>query len=139
MFFGEYRHTLDSKGRIFLPAKLRDELGERFWVCKGLGKCLQVFTDNEWNDFCAKLDTLAVAQAHSIRLYFYSGANETSLDSQGRIALSQPHREFAGLDKNCVIVGNRTHLEIWSESEWEAKQSELDSSAITAQLLSMGF
>lgn len=139
MFFGEYRHTLDTKGRIFLPAKLRDELGEKFWVCKGMGKCLQVFTDEAWNDFCAKLDNLAAAQARHIKLYFYSGANETALDAQGRIALSPAHREFAGLDKNVVIVGNRTHLEIWSEAEWEAEQASLDSEAITASLLEMGF
>lgn len=139
MFFGEYRHTLDTKGRIFLPAKLRDELGEKFWVCKGMGKCLQVFTDEAWNDFCAKLDDLAAAQARHIKLYFYSGANETALDAQGRIALSPAHREFACLDKNVVIVGNRTHLEIWSEAEWEAEQASLDSEAITASLLEMGF
>ena len=139
MFFGEYRHTLDAKGRLFLPAKLREELGEKFWVCKGIGKCLQVFTDEAWSEFCARLDTLAAAQARHIKLYFYSGANESSLDGQGRIALTPMHREFAGLEKNVVIIGNRTHLEIWSEAEWEAEQSSLDSEAITAQLLSVGF
>ena len=139
MFFGEYRHTLDTKGRIFLPAKLRDELGEKFWVCKGIGKCLQIFTDEAWNDFCTRLSTLATAESRHIQLYFYSGANETTLDAQGRIALSSTLRDFAGLEKNVVIIGNRTHLEIWSEAEWEAEQSRLDSEAITASLLAMGF
>ena len=139
MFFGEYRHAIDAKGRLFIPVKLRAELGERFWVCKVLGKCLQVFTDQSWNDFCARLDTLSVAQARHIKLYFYSGANETQLDAQGRIALTPQHREFASIERNVVIVGNRTHLEIWSESEWDSEQSYLGSEEITRELERLGF
>ncbi len=139
MFFGEYKHTIDSKGRIFLPAKLRDELGERFWVCKGMGKCLQIFTRQGWEHYCARLDALEHAKARYIKLYFFSGANETVLDSQGRIVISSVHRSFAELEKNVVVLGNRDHLEIWSEELWLKEQSRLDSEAISEQLISLGF
>lgn len=139
MFYGEYRHTIDSKGRLFLPAKLRDKLGEEFILSRGFDKCIFVYPMEEWERFTAKIDELPVAKERRIRRYFYSGAYEGSVDAQGRITLSPFYREFAELEKDVIIVGNRSHLEIWSAAAWEEEQKFIDNEDITNELIELGF
>ena len=139
MFYGEYRHSLDARGRLFIPVKLRDKLGEAFELSKGLDKCVCIYPEEEWNRFTERLEALPVAKERRVRRYFYSGANECSLDPQGRIALSQMYRDFAGLDKDVVIVGNRSHLEIWDVAAWEREQQGIDNEEITSELIELDF
>ena len=139
MFYGEYRHTIVAKGRLFIPAKLRDKLGDVFMLSRGFDKCVCIYPLDEWENFTSKLDDLPVAKERHIRRYFYSGASEGSADGQGRITLGQVYREFAGLDKDVVIVGNRTHLELWSAEQWEIECSLTSNDEITQELIELGF
>lgn len=139
MFYGEYKHSIDAKGRLFIPVKLREELGEKFMLSKGLDKCVCIYPMEAWNEFTEKLEKLPVAKERRIRRYFYSGAYECSLDAQGRIILSQMYRDFASLEKDVVIVGNRSHLEIWSEAEWNKEQQFIDNEDIIKELEDLDF
>lgn len=139
MFYGEYRHSIDAKGRLFIPVKLRGELGDNFILSKGLDKCVCIYPLEAWNEFTERLEKLPVAKERRIRRYFYSGAYECSLDAQGRINLSQMYREFASLKKEVVIAGNRSHLEIWSEAAWEEEQQFIDNEEVTKELEELDF
>ncbi len=139
MLFGEYRQLLDAKGRVFIPTKLREALGERFMLSRGLDKCVCVYPMDEWDNFVAKLESLPIARERMVRRYFYSGAIDTSTDSQGRVTLSAAYREFAGLNKDIVIIGNKTHLEIWDAAVWDEMQSGMTNESIIAELLTVDF
>lgn len=139
MFYGEYRHTIDAKGRLFIPVKLRDALGERFMLSKGLDKCICIYPAEAWNEFTERLEKLPVAKERRIRRYFYSGAYECNLDAQGRIMISPMYRDFANLEKEVVIAGNRSHLEIWSEAEWQNEQQYINSEEVTKELEELDF
>lgn len=138
-FYGEYRHTIDAKGRLFIPAKLRDRLGEEFVLSRGFDKCVCVYPSDEWEKFTEKLEELPVAKERHIRRYFYAGACEAGVDAQGRVTLSQIYRDFAGLEKDVVIVGNRSHLELWSAEKWDEEQKLIGSEDVTNELIGMGF
>lgn len=138
MFMGEFQHTVDAKGRLIIPAKFRDGLGERFIATRGLENCLFVFSEKEWEAFGEKLKQLPMASGHArqfTRLLF-SGATECELDPQGRINLPANLREYAGLDKEAVVVGVSNRVEIWSKAGWEeyCKKAE-ESFAETAEKL----
>ncbi len=139
MFYGEYRHNIDTKGRLFIPAKLREKLGEEFIFSRGLDKCICIYPMEEWKRFTEKLETLQIAKERHVRRYFYTGAYEGAIDAQGRVTVSQLYREFAGLDKEVVIVGNCTHLELWSAAGWEEEQSLMSSEEVTNALIEIGF
>ena len=138
MLIGEYRHNIDAKGRLFIPAKFRERLGDEFIISRGLDKCICVYPMEEWEKFTAKLEELPVAQGRHVRRYFYAGAYEGSVDAQGRVTVSQPNREFAGIEKEVVIVGNRSHLELWSASAWDSEQALIDNEEITNELIKLG-
>ncbi|MBR4950681.1 MAG: division/cell wall cluster transcriptional repressor MraZ [Clostridia bacterium] len=139
MFYGEYKHTVDAKGRLFIPAKLREKLGEEFIFSRGLDNCICIYPMAEWERFTAKLEELPVAKERHVRRYFYAGAYEGSVDSQGRVTLSQNYRDIAKLEKDVVIVGNRSHLEVWSAEAWEAEQKFINNEEITNELIELGF
>lgn len=134
MLIGEYRHNIDAKGRLFIPAKFRERLGEEFIISRGLDKCICVYPMEEWERFTAKLDALPVAKGRRIRRYFYAGAYEGTVDAQGRVTISQPNREFAAFEKEIVIAGNRTHLELWAASEWDSEQEFISNEEIVSEL-----
>ena len=119
MFTGKHRHTVDAKGRLFIPVRLREELGETFMVTRGLQKCLRLYSMAEWKNFAAKIAALPETRAKDVRHYFFANAFDTTLDSQGRVTLPAECRTFAGLDKNVVLVGDDTRLEIWDEALWD--------------------
>jgi len=125
MFMGEYSHSVDAKGRLIIPAKLRDGLGERFIATKGLDKCLFVFPLKEFEAFSERLRGLGTSssQARAFNRLFFSGATECELDPQGRILVPANLREYAGIDKDCVIVGVENRVEIWAQERW-AEYSE---------------
>lgn len=119
MFTGSYRHALDAKGRLFIPTRLREELGETFMVTRGLQACLRLYPMAEWKAFAAKIAALPESKAKDVRHYFFANAFDTSLDAQGRVTLPAESRRFASLEKNVVLVGDDTRLEIWDEARWD--------------------
>lgn len=138
MFMGEYQHTVDAKGRLIIPAKFREGLGERFIATKGLENCLFVFSEKEWEAFGAKLKELPMASgsARQFTRILFSGATECELDPQGRILLPANLRQYAGIDKEAVVVGVSTRVEIWSKQGWEEYcQKAEESFAETAEKL----
>lgn len=121
VFIGEYLHTIDTKGRVIIPSKFRDELGSKFIVTKGLDNCLFVYPQGEWKNFENKLKQLPLTSrdARAFVRLFFSGAIECELDKQGRITISQTLREHAKMNKDVVIIGVSTRVEIWSKEEWD--------------------
>lgn len=120
MFMGEYYHTIDEKGRIIVPSKFRESLGDSFVVTQGLDGCLFVYTNEEWECFVAGLKTLpGNKEARQLQRYFMAGAVECELDKQGRILLPTKLRQSAGLEKEVVFVGVLSKIEIWSKERWE--------------------
>ncbi|WP_011392353.1 division/cell wall cluster transcriptional repressor MraZ [Neomoorella thermoacetica] len=121
MFMGEYHHTIDDKGRLIIPARFREELGVKFVITKGLDNCLFVYPMQGWAEMEQKLRSLPFtrADARAFVRFFFSGATECELDRQGRILLPGNLREYARLDKEVVVVGVSTRVEIWSRSRWE--------------------
>lgn len=120
MFIGEYKHNSDKKGRINVPAKFRDELGETFYLTKGLDNSLFCFPENEWKVFEDKLKGLPITNKNArafVRLFF-AGATACSLDNQGRILIPQLLREHARIEKEVMIIGVGTRVEIWAQDEW---------------------
>lgn len=121
MFMGEYQHALDAKGRLIVPVKFRDSLGDTFVVTRGLDHCLFAYPMDEWQTVQAKLNTLPLtkADARAFVRFFFSGATECEVDKQGRIMLPSNLREYAEMDKEVVVVGVSTRVELWSTSRWE--------------------
>ncbi|MCR5795790.1 MAG: division/cell wall cluster transcriptional repressor MraZ [Solobacterium sp.] len=130
MFMGEYRHSLDAKNRLIVPAKLRDELGSSFVVTKGLDGCLAVYTQERWLAMLAKLNQIPSTkkEARSYVRSLTSKALECTLDNQGRIQLSSYLIAAAAIEKACVIIGASDHVEIWSEARWTEYEEQADES-----------
>ncbi len=126
MLIGEYQHTVDSKGRIIIPSKFRDDLGDEFVITKGLDSCLFIYAQDEWKRVEDKLKTLPLTNrdARAFIRFFFSGASECNLDKQGRILIPSNLREHSKLDKEAVIIGVSTRLEIWSKEQWNAYTDE---------------
>ncbi len=134
MFIGEYRHTLDEKGRIAIPAKLRfSKIGEEeYWVAtKGFDHCLFVYPKDEWTAIVEKINerlTLTKKEDRSFLRMFISPANEQAVDKQGRIAISQSLREYANIIRDVVVLGAIKRIEIWSEENWNRYREENEKS-----------
>lgn len=121
MLIGEYQHTIDSKGRMIVPSKLRDSLGETFVITKGLDSCLFIYPKEEWSIIEEKLKTLPLTNrdARAFVRFFFSGACECSIDKQGRMLIPGNLREHAKLIKESIIIGVATRVEVWSKENWE--------------------
>ena len=127
MYMGEYNHTVDAKGRLIIPSKFREKLGDTFVVTKGLDGCLFVYDNTEWTAFEEKLKALPLMNKESRKFvrFFLAGAASVEVDKQGRILLPPSLREFADLDKEVILAGVGGHIEIWSKDRW-AEASEYD-------------
>ena len=121
MFIGEYQHSIDAKGRVIIPAKFRDELGDKFILTRGLDNCLFIFPQEEWQKFEEKLLNLPVASkdARAFVRYFFSSAVECEIDKQGRLTVPQNLKDHAKIEKEIVTIGVMSRVEIWSKHEWE--------------------
>lgn len=143
MFMGEYNHSIDTKGRLIVPAKFRDVLGDSFVVTKGLDGCLFVYPDSEWNAFEEKLKTLPLTNknARQFTRFFLAGAATCEVDKQGRILIPQVLREFAGLEKDVVLVGVGTRIEIWSKEQWDESINgyDADMDDVAENMANLGF
>lgn len=118
---GEYRHSIDDKGRIIIPSKLRNDLGNNFIITKGLDGCLFIYSQNEWSNIINKYKNLPdTKDKRSFMRIFLSGASICDYDRQGRINIPQALIKYASIDKECVIVGVFDRLEIWSIESWDA-------------------
>ncbi len=128
MFIGEYQHSIDSKGRLIIPAKFREDLGEVFIITKGLDNCLFVYPKSEWTILEEKLKLLPLTRkdARAFVRFFFSGATECELDKQGRILIPGNLREHCRIDKDAVIIGVSNRVEIWSKEEWELYNDDDD-------------
>mgnify|MGYP002534727974 CR=1 FL=1 len=120
MLMGEFHHNLDTKGRLILPAKIRENLGEKFIITKGIDKCLFVYPLNEWESIIQKYRELPnTKEARDFMRFFLSGASECEFDRLGRINISEPLLKYASLNRECVIIGVNERLEIWNEDLWD--------------------
>jgi MraZ protein len=121
MFMGEYHHSIDNKGRLIIPSKFRDDLGEMFIITRGLDQCLFGYPLSEWKILEEKLKGLPLTKkdARAFTRFFFSGATESELDKQGRVNLPSPLLQYAKLEKDCVILGVSNRIEIWSKQIWE--------------------
>lgn len=140
MFMGEYNHAIDPKGRLIIPSKFREELGEEFVVTRGLDGCLFVFPNDAWQEFEKKLNALPLTNksARQFSRFFVAGATQCELDKQGRILLPVCLREFAGLDKDVVLTGMLNRIEIWSKEKWTENNSYDDMDEIAEQMTDIG-
>ena len=131
MFIGEYEHSVDAKGRVIMPAKLRDDIGEKFIITKGLDGCLFAYSLDEWTNFESKLKTLPLTNknARDFVRFFLSGAVECEIDKQGRFLIPGNLRTYAILEKEIIIIGVGTRIEIWNREEWKKYSSDENISA----------
>ena len=121
MFMGEYRHTIDSKGRLIIPARFREGLGDSFVATKGLDNSLFLYPQTEWSLLEQKLKSLPFtkADARAFVRFFFSGATECEMDKQGRVLITTNLRDYAGIERDVVVIGVSTRVEIWSQENWE--------------------
>ncbi|GIN74381.1 transcriptional regulator MraZ [Bacillus sp. J14TS2] len=130
MFMGEYQHNIDTKGRLIVPSKFRDSLGESFVITRGLDQCLFGYPLNEWRQLEEKLKTLPMTKkdARAFTRFFFSGAIECEIDKQGRINLPTTLIGYAKLEKECVVLGVSNRIEIWNKGIWEEYFTESEES-----------
>jgi len=128
MFIGEYQHSLDNKGRIIIPSKFREELGDVFIMTKGLDNCLFVYPKDEWKVLEDKLKLLPLTRkdARAFVRFFFAGATECELDKQGRILVPSNLREHSKLVKDAVIIGVSNRVEVWSKEQWDLYNDDDD-------------
>ena len=140
MFMGEYNHTIDAKGRLIVPSKFRDALGDEFVITKGLDGCLFVYDNKEWTAFEEKLKSLPLTNkdARQFVRFFLAGAASVEVDKQGRILVPANLREFAKLSKDVVLVGVASRIEIWSKEIWESSESFDDMEEIAEHMADLG-
>ena len=142
MFIGEYKHSIDEKGRLAIPKKFREELSAGAVVTRGLDTSLFLFPKEEWDKLAQKLASLPLGQSNSraFARLMLAGAMDVEVDKQGRIVLPEYLRGYAGISKNVVIAGLYTRLEIWDEEKWASytKQVEGDADSVAEQLGELG-
>ena len=142
MLLGEYRHNVDTKGRVSLPSKFRTDLGQYYVITKGLDDCLFVYSKKEWETFENKLKQLPLTSedARTFTRFFFGGASEWEVDKQGRINIPQVLREYANIKKDVVIVGVSTRVEIWDSEKWDnyTSSDSLDVTKIASQMSNLG-
>ncbi len=140
MLVGEYFHNIDEKGRIIMPSKFKELMGNEFVLTKGLDNCLFVFSMPEWAKLDEKLSALSISGGRATQRFFYGGMTVTSCDKSGRVLIPANLREYASLSQKAVIIGVSRRLEIWSKDSWD-KQNESftqDSHALAEQMEALG-
>ncbi|MCL2055676.1 MAG: division/cell wall cluster transcriptional repressor MraZ [Oscillospiraceae bacterium] len=139
MLIGEYTHALDAKGRVNFPVKLREALGGRFYITKGLDNCLFVYGEDEWEALAAHVRKLPFAKAKDVQRFFFGSAGEAEPDKQGRVGIPQSLRIHAGLDREVVIVGAMVRAEIWDKQRWQERLDGMSADSIEAIIDDVGF
>lgn len=138
LFFGEYRHTLDAKNRIFVPARYREALGETFYITRRMETALAIYPESEWIKLTEKINTIPDSAISAVKQFLFSKTYQVSPDAQGRIVLPPDLLKYAKIEKNAVIIGSGEYLEVWSDVLWEEKESNIDTAALTELLRQVG-
>jgi len=135
MFLGEFKHTVDSKGRLTIPAKFRPQLAAGVVITRGIDRCLFLFSMAEWEKLSQQVSQLPITQqeAREFRRLIFSGASDVVPDKQGRILIPSYLREYANLDSEVVIVGNNTYIEIWNAEAWQEAKANIEGKALNAE------
>ncbi|MEB7389203.1 division/cell wall cluster transcriptional repressor MraZ [Aerococcus viridans] len=130
MLMGEFQHNIDAKGRIIIPAKLREDLGAKFVITRGLDGCVFGYPLENWEKIQEKLKQLPLAkkEARAFTRFFYSAAAEAEIDKQGRINIPSTLVDYASLEKECLVLGVSDRIEIWSKTKWESVSYEIEES-----------
>ena len=139
MLSGLYEYGIDPKGRVSVPARLRAELGEAFMATKGFDYCVALYSMEEWKDIEQKIRALPLTKARDIQRFLFSSAMEIQPDAQGRALLPQNLRQYAGLEKEAVIVGVANRAEIWNPKAWQDRCGNIEPENIIEQMESLGF
>lgn len=137
MLTGTFYHTVDTKGRLFIPAKMRDELGSSFFVSRWLDDCLVVFSAAEWDNICEKIKSQPLGRSRDIQRFLFANATEVEPDVQGRIIIPQNLREPSGIERDVAIIGVMNRAEIWDKQKWLEKSSQMNSELIERQMLDL--
>lgn len=135
---GTYEHNVDAKGRLFIPTKLRDELGDNFVMTKGLEGCLSLYSQKNWAIMEEKIASLPSSKARSLQRYFFSNAMDCEPDSQGRVVIPQVLREFAGITKAVVVIGIVDKAEIWDAEKWRQYNESIDEEDVLKSMEELG-
>lgn len=140
MFMSEYNHSIDAKGRLIVPAKFREQLGDSFVVTQGLDGCLFVYANEEWKRFEDKLRQLPLTNpaARKFSRFFLAGAVQCEVDRQGRILIPAKLRKAAGLTKDVILAGVGERIEIWDRERWEASSTYEDMNDVAAGMEGLG-
>ena len=138
MLSNNFRHNVDAKNRLFIPAKYREELGESFYITRKTEKCLAVYSEEEWGKFTQKLNMLPDSKVGPLKQFIYSKTINVIPDSNGRVVLTPALTAYADIVKNVVIIGVGDHAQIWTEESWSAKEQTVDLAAIADLLAQVG-
>lgn len=139
MLTGQYSHTVDAKGRVFVPAKFRSDLQGDLVIVKGLDECIVLYNEEQWNAFIKKLETYGEMQMKMIKRFILASAFNTELDSQGRIVISQDLRNHAKIEKDITFVGLNNCVEIWRPDTFSKLNDSLDTENMKEMLKNVGF
>jgi MraZ protein len=139
MLIGEFQHNIDEKGRVFIPARLRDDLGERFIITRGLDGCLSAYSQTEWKVLETHIRTLPMSKSRDLKRFFFSSANEVTADKQGRIVVPPNLRADASLEHDVMIIGASSHIEIWDKKKWDEICSGITSQSIAEAMDELQF
>lgn len=140
MFMGEYSHNIDAKNRLIMPAKFREQLGDKFVATKGLDGCLFVYPISEWETIESKFREipLTTKDARKFSRFFFAGAAECEIDKQGRVLIPGVLKEYAGLEKDVVLVGVLNRIEIWAKDKWLEDNTYDDMDEIAEHMAELG-
>ena len=136
---GEFQHNIDAKGRLFIPAKFREELGKMFIITKGLDGCLFVYSASAWEVLEDNINQLPLSKSRNLQHFFFSSAADCVPDAQGRVLIPQNLREYAALQKEVTIIGVSGRVEIWNTARWKAINEELTPESIAEAMEELGF
>ena len=139
MYIGEYYHSLDEKGRVNFPAKLREELGEQFVITKGLDGCLSAYSMEQWEGISNAVAALPQAKARDLKRFMFSSATIVNPDKQGRVLVSPTLRTFAKMVKDIAVIGASDHVELWDKETWIERSNAIDSDDIALAMDELGF
>lgn len=139
MLTGEYQHNMDQKGRVTVPSKFREDLGDQFYVCKGLDHCLFLVSLAQWQKMYEKFASAPMVQAKVIQRSLFPGATVVEVDKQGRILIPQKLRDYAKLEKDVTVIGTATRAEIWNTDAWNEYNDNLTNEDLEAAMTLLGF
>ncbi|MBR2742662.1 MAG: division/cell wall cluster transcriptional repressor MraZ [Clostridia bacterium] len=139
MLIGEFEHSVDQKGRVIIPARFREDLGDKFVITKGPDECLFIYSLHEWARLERQIKELPLSKSRSLQLYFFSSGNLCETDKQGRALVPQNLRRFAKLEKTVMVIGASNHVELWDSELWQEKCRSLTPDMIVAAMEEMGF